>query len=287
MSRYRPSPATHVVRGCFRVSTRVSKAHMAYAFPLRPWVCRPLGFLKPGPRGPCRQTLRASSPALSRHFSGLPQTALPRVENCADTASHTRLLDSVRGPSACPSGGTLLFAKISLNVRKTLPRLPKAPPSGFGYPLGGVSNRCPRESVSTPHALGLCSSGLLSGPATQTRFPMPVPPLRFPAKPFDLAVALRRLSFAGPAEPSALGRSFKPEWGHGPPELLHLSGLPSLDSWKSTCLFRSPHALASSASYETEKPAPQGVPSHEAALPLFRRAPTHLVFPTDRRLPFL
>jgi hypothetical protein len=38
-SRYRLGPATPVVRACFRVSTRISKAHMACAFPFRPWSC--------------------------------------------------------------------------------------------------------------------------------------------------------------------------------------------------------------------------------------------------------
>jgi hypothetical protein len=72
---------------------------------------RPLGSSKPEPPGSCRQTLRVSSLALARHLSGLPRIALPRAERLADSALGARLLDSVFGPSAYPSGDALFFAE--------------------------------------------------------------------------------------------------------------------------------------------------------------------------------
>jgi hypothetical protein len=51
-----------------------------------------------------------------------------------------------------------------------LPQPRKEPPSGFGYPLGGVSSIHPRETLSAPHALGLHPSKFSSKALAERRF---------------------------------------------------------------------------------------------------------------------
>jgi hypothetical protein len=54
---------------------------------------------------------------------------------------------------------------------RVMPELRKEPPSGFGYPLGGVSSAQPREPFSAPHALGLDPSKFFSKAPVESRFP--------------------------------------------------------------------------------------------------------------------
>jgi hypothetical protein len=51
-----------------------------------------------------------------------------------------------------------------------MPELRKEPPSGFGYPLGGVSSAQPRKPFSAPHALGLDPSKFFSKAPVESRF---------------------------------------------------------------------------------------------------------------------
>jgi hypothetical protein len=65
-----------------------------------------------------------------------------------------------------------------------LPGLPEVPPSGFGYPLGGVSCPNPWKPLSASHALGLRPSELSSSPVIRRKVSLhPFPPRLFPVKP--------------------------------------------------------------------------------------------------------
>jgi hypothetical protein len=64
----------------------------------------------------------------------------------------TRLLAPVHDPSAYPDERTLFFIRLSPNVQTALPHRLKVPPSGFGYPLGGVSPSALGNLFSSPRS---------------------------------------------------------------------------------------------------------------------------------------
>jgi hypothetical protein len=130
-----------------------------------------------------------------------------RGRPCLPTKSSSRHSSALQHVQA---GKPFLSLGFGPSVRKALPCFPKVPPPGFGYPHGGVSLSRPRKLFSAFHAHGLHSSGLCSGSAACDRFPCHVPPLRFSAKPFGLATALRRFALTEPTVPSAPRLCFKP-----------------------------------------------------------------------------
>jgi len=85
-----------------------------------------------------------------------------------------------------------------------MPHRLKVPPSGFGYPLGGVSPSVLGNTVSVPHAHGLRPSGLCSDHVAGQGFPQDHSLLRFSTKPHGLASTLQRFTLTGPAALSAL-----------------------------------------------------------------------------------
>jgi hypothetical protein len=78
-------------------------------------------------------------------------------------------------------------------VWEMLPVIPDVPPSGFGYPLGGVSKTDPRRSFSTTNAHGLRPSELFSISEIDEFFRTYRPPSRFSTKPSSFVPAPRRL----------------------------------------------------------------------------------------------
>jgi hypothetical protein len=115
-------------------------------------------------------------------------------------------LPSAQGSSRCSATLQRFQAKrpffapgFGPGVQEALPCSSEVPPSGFGYPLGGVSSLHPRKHLSASHAHGFCPSGPRSGPVALLRFPGEAPLLRFPAKHFSLAPALQRLKLTQPA----------------------------------------------------------------------------------------
>jgi hypothetical protein len=146
---------------------------------------RPLGSSNPEPLGVSRRTPCRSSPALTLRRSGLPRSPSPRRGNQAVPIPVSRLLASLRDPSAYPSGRTLLFIRQPPDVWKAVPCSPKVPPAGFGYPLGGVSS---------PALGGLFQPPTLMGFALQSFLPTRWPALGFPR-------TLRSCAFA--SNPSA------------------------------------------------------------------------------------
>jgi len=60
------------------------------------------------------------------------------------------------------------------SVREALPCFPEVPPSGFGYPPGGVSNPDPWEPFSAPDAHGLHPSELSSSPVIGKKVSLPL-----------------------------------------------------------------------------------------------------------------
>jgi hypothetical protein len=86
-----------------------------------------------------------------------------------------------------------LFALRWQSVPEFLPQPRKKPPSGFGYPRGGVSSTHPREPLSAPHALGLRPSKFFSAIRDEKRFlASPFRPYAFFQNLIGLEPALQR-----------------------------------------------------------------------------------------------
>ena len=126
---------------------------------------RALGFSGSGPRGISRQIPRMSSPALTRHPSGLAPPLVASHLGARPTLPPTR--------SSSRSSTTLQhewkkepFFSHGFRpcVWKALPCPPKVPPSGFGYPLGGVSPSNLGSLFQLPTLLGLTLQGLIPIP---------------------------------------------------------------------------------------------------------------------------
>jgi hypothetical protein len=82
-----------------------------------------------------------------------------------------------------------------------LPFIPDVPPSGFGYPLGGVSLTDPQQFISTANAHGLSPSEHYSFSEIDGFFRTHPPPSRFPTRPLSLVPAPRRLDPSEKARP--------------------------------------------------------------------------------------
>jgi hypothetical protein len=198
---------------------------MAYVLPFRPWLSPALRVLR------IRTTWSLSTdPALVLSCtSAPPQRLAPTIVACREKLGRPCLPRETPRVSSRPFSMSKWKRPSSSpgfwpGVREALLVFPKVPPSGFGYPLGGVSAFHPRKPLSAPHALGLCPSGLFSHSVAHNRFPGCVPLLRFPARLSGLATALQRFSLTKRAVRSAPRLSFKSEWRLCPPELLHLPG---------------------------------------------------------------
>jgi hypothetical protein len=160
-------------------------------------LARALGFSAPGPRGICRQIPRRSSPVLGLHLSGLPHRASfrPKARSCLlperNSSRHSATLQHGRAKQPHFALG------FGPSVRPTKPCRPKAPPSGFGYPLGGVSRIALGSLFQLPTLLGFSLQGLFPTRGRGIRFPEPLPLVRFLASPLGLAPALQRFSLPG------------------------------------------------------------------------------------------
>jgi hypothetical protein len=106
---------------------------------------------------------KTASPALRRHLSVLHPCSLFcfKVPVDSRTMCKTPRL-SFLALQRSSVEKALFVDSLSRSVWKALPCFPKVPSSGFGYPLDGVSTFQPRESFSTPDALGLRPSELCS-----------------------------------------------------------------------------------------------------------------------------
>jgi hypothetical protein len=158
-----------------------------------------------------------------------------------------------------------------------LPRLPKVPSSGFGYPLGGVSHIAHGSSLSTPHALGLHPSELLSDPVAHSRFLKSAPLLRFLTKPFGLAPTLQRLSLTRPAVLPAPSAYYGARWSHCSHGFPRLPGLFSSDMERCTFHLSAPLVLSLLTSKEANNsnlrgflPTNRHLPSFEGRPPAWR-----------------
>ena len=185
----------------------------------------------------------------------------------------TKLLASVRDPSAYPNQRTLFFTWRLPSVQTALPRHLKVPPSGFGYPLDGVSPLVLGSDLSTPHAPGLYSSGLCSSFVAGSKFPCILPLVRFLTKPFGLVPTLQRLQPTRPAVPSALSFFFRRECGLCPPEFWRLPGFPPLDIRRSLSLLPALLTLSFLTSEEANNRSPKGFPPAAWHVPSFEGRP--------------
>jgi hypothetical protein len=157
---------------------------------------------------------------------------------------------------------------------------PESPAFGVWLPPWRRKPSCPREPISAPHALGLRSSGPCSGWVAGSGFPSNLPLMRFLARPHGLTPALQRLALTSPAAPPAL------------PPFSGKSGARALLSFgTSQVSFRrifeeAPAFFMPLAPFSPQPPKKPGAGApgdsfQRLDIPLFRGAPTCLVFPTD------
>jgi len=132
---------------------------------------RAIGFLKPGPRGICRQTPRTSSPALGRHLSGLPHRALLRLKARPTLLSHRSSSRYSTTLQHIQTKKPLFSLGFGPSVRSTKPYRPKVPSSGFGYPLDGVSLFALGSLFQLPTLLGFALQGFFLKPGRVLTFP--------------------------------------------------------------------------------------------------------------------
>ena len=198
----------------------------------------------------------------------------------------TKLLASVRDPSAYPNKRTLFFTWLLPSVQTALPHRLKVPSSGFGYPLDGVSPFILGSDLSTPHAHGLHSSGLCSNFVAGPKFPCILPLVRFSTKPLGLVPTLQRIQPTRLAVPSALSFLFRRECGLCPHEFLRLPGFPPLDIRRSLSLLPALLTLLFLTSEEANNWSPKGflpaawhVPSFEGRQPAWRSRSTVICHP--------
>ena len=169
------------------------------------------------------------------------------------------------------------FTWLSPSVQTALPRCLKVPPSGFGYPLDGVSLSILGSNFSTPHAHGLRSSGLCSALVANLGFPHDLSLVRFSTKPHGLIPTLQRFQPTRSAAPFALSFFFGRENGPCPLELLHLPGFLPQDIERSVSLLSALLTFWFLASEDSRNASPKGflpaawhVPSFEGCRPAWR-----------------
>jgi hypothetical protein len=280
-ARYRVQPTTPVVRACSRVSIRNPRRLMACPLPFRPW-------LSPGPRVFGFRTTEDQStdphagPLL--HLRATP-VACPDARRPAQKAKPTWPLwrnSSLRSMTLQHIQTEEPFFAFGFrpNVPAALPHLREVPPSGFGYPLGGVS----------PPALGNLFSSPRSWASLFRAFIRPRGRPRVSPEPSARALPCQtaRLGNGAPAasayEASSafrLPRLFiSGECGLCPPELRRLPGLCPPDIGRSISLLPAPLALhlptsgeAGSRSPRGSLPAARHLPSFEGRPPAWRSRP--------------
>jgi len=143
-----------------------------------------------------------SSPALTRHLSGLLQRSSSYERDQIDPAPVAKLLACIRSPTAYPDRRTLFCARLVTERPNDLAVPSGSPAFRVWLPSWRRQLIDPRKPVSVSHAHGLHSSGRCSDPAAEPRFPRACPLLRFFVKPNGLTPALQRLSLATSAAPT-------------------------------------------------------------------------------------
>jgi hypothetical protein len=158
-----------------------------------------------------------------------------------------------------------------------LPRLSKAPSSGFGYPLDGISHLTHGNALSVPHAHGLHPPELCSDLVANPRFLKSSPLLRFLVKPYGLTPTLQRFPLTKPAALPAPGAYYGARWSHCSPGLRHLPGSLSLNIERSSFLLSAPLVLSLPTSEDADNwnlrgflPATQRFPSFKGRPPAWR-----------------
>jgi len=165
-----------------------------------------------------------------------------------------------------------------------LPFRPEVPPSGFGYPLGGVSSPTHGSLFQLPTLMGFSLQGFI---------PTPRPNSGFPGSLRSCAFLSDRMAWHRHSS------GFRSRDQRHPPALPPSSGKNgdrALLSFRTFQVFvRRTFGAVSSLSMSLPsfpsdlrrcwKLGPQGFPSAGSASPFFRRAPTCRVFSTDCPLP--
>jgi len=144
---------------------------------------------------------------------------------------------------------------------ENVPSFPEVPPSGFGYPLDGVSSKNPWKPLSTSNALGVPSPELsLLFDGRVLGFPKTLPFLHFPRKPFRPSRCASRASSHRRSWVSFLlsGGLVRNET-LGSPEVFGPAGLRLTQPRKrASPSFPSPHTLRNDPPLEETFPGPQG-----------------------------
>jgi hypothetical protein len=167
-----------------------------------------------------------------------------------------------------------------------LPSHPEVPPTGFGYPLGGVSYSNPWKPISSSNALGVHLSELLPLRWSRNGFPSLIRPCTFHIDRSGLHAVLRRfyptvkaVSLTAHSERLIRNGTFPLS------RFSRLSGSPSQGPMEKASPFpHSPHTVRLSSLHREKNHRPQGFacPS-EWHSPKW--VPPCLAFSTDDRIP--
>jgi hypothetical protein len=167
-----------------------------------------------------------------------------------------------------------------------LPSHPEVPPTGFGYPLGGVSHPNPWKPISSPNALGVHLPELLPLRWSENSFPSSIRPCTFRTDRPGLRAVLRRF------HPTVRAVSLTAHSGrlirNGTFPLFRvsrLSGSPSQGPMEKAFPFsHSPHIVRLFSLHREKNHRPQGL-AYPSEWRFPKWVPPCLAFSTDDRIP--
>jgi hypothetical protein len=179
-SRHRPEPAARVVHACFKGFARNPGTVMASVLPFRPWFSPALRVFR-------SRTARGQStdPSLDLSCTFVPpQRIVPKP--VARLRKPGRPCSRIRTPRFTPRPFSMSerknpsFRPVRTGRLKGAPRLPKVPPSGFGYPLDGVRPSALGSLFQLPTLLGFPLQSLAPALRPTRGFPRMIRPCAFP-----------------------------------------------------------------------------------------------------------
>jgi len=225
--------------------------------------------------------------ALSSHLSVLPYSLLPSYRCALSTGPTNSESSSLKlpAPTAFADWRTP-FCAPSRRRPDSLPCHPEVPPTGFGYPLGGVSRFNPWELISSPNAPGVHLPELHPLRWSENSFPFSVRPCTFRIDRPSLYVVLRRLY----PTVRAVSLTAHSEWlirnGTFPlSRFCRLSGSPSERTMKKASPFsHSPHVVRLVSLHREKNHRPQGL-AYLSEWHFPKWVPPCLAFSTDDRIP--
>ena len=229
---------------------------------------------------------KTASPALQRHLSVYYPCSLPCAGVLVDTRTSRKAPRlSFRTLQHSSAGKALFYDSLSRNVWKVLPYSPEVPPSGFGYPLGGVSSLQPRMFFSTPNALGFRPSELCSFLVIKVFFRKLLSAPALCCKTFQPCTGAPAV-YSHKKSRASCPQRFSPGRDRCSPGPSGLSGSPySAPMGRASLTSHAPHALRFCLSSRKAKPGTPGVSGTETQhLPSQGAGPSDLLTDCTRHL---